>query len=67
MPIFEYRCRECGHVTSFLEKADSRRKHPCEKCGSTKTEKAFSTFSANTHGSTGSSGGSCPTGTCPFS
>ena len=24
MPIFEYRCNECGHVTEFLEKAGAK-------------------------------------------
>ncbi len=46
MPIFEYQCRKCGHVTDFLEKAGSRAAHVCENCGSKKTEKIFSTFSA---------------------
>ncbi|MBS3735417.1 MAG: zinc ribbon domain-containing protein [Phycisphaerae bacterium] len=67
MPIFEYRCNACGHVTSFLEKAGSKKKHACEKCGSGRTEKVFSTFSAKAGGSAGSSGASCPTGTCPLS
>jgi putative FmdB family regulatory protein len=66
MPIFEYQCRKCGHVTSFLEKAGSSEPHVCEKCGSRDTEKIFSTFSARSKsGSSGSS--SCPTGTCPLS
>ncbi len=66
MPLFEYRCMKCGHVTSFLEKADSRKSHPCEKCGSRKTEKMFSTFAAKSgKDSTGTS--SCPTGSCPLS
>jgi len=65
MPIFEYRCTECGHVTAFLEKANARRHHKCEKCGSADTEKMFSAFSAKSGGS--SSGSSCPTGTCPLS
>ena len=64
MPIFEYQCKKCGHVTEFLEQAGSRKAHACEKCGSGKTEKVFSTFAAKS----GSSGGSsCPTGTCPLS
>jgi len=63
MPFFEYQCSKCGHVTSFLEKPNSRQGHPCEKCGSKKTEKVFSTFAAKSSGSS-SSGSSCPTGTC---
>ena len=66
MPIFEYRCDKCGHVTSFLEKANARGAHACEKCGSENTEKVFSTFAAKAGGSS-SSGASCPTGTCPLS
>lgn len=64
MPIFEYQCEQCQHVTSFLEKAGSRKAHACEKCGSAKTAKILSTFAAKS--GTGSAGGSCPTGTCPL-
>ena len=32
MPLYEYKCRECGHVTTFLEKADSDQQHVCEEC-----------------------------------
>ena len=66
MPIYEYKCIDCGYVSSFLEKPGSRQSHPCEKCGSKKTEKVFSTFAAKVGGSS-SSGSSCPTGTCPLS
>ncbi len=65
MPIFEYKCKECGHVTSFLEKHNTRQAHVCEKCGSHDTEKALSTFAAKSGNSSSSS--SCPTGTCPLS
>ena len=66
MPLFEYRCKKCVHVTTFLEKAGSRKPHPCEECGSTETERLLSAFAA--HGGEGASGGnaSCPTGTCPL-
>jgi putative FmdB family regulatory protein len=66
MPIFEYRCKKCGHVTSFLEKPDSRGPHACEECDSKATEKMFSTFVAKS-GNSSSSTSSCPTGTCPLS
>ncbi len=66
MPIFEYQCKKCGHVTSFLEKAGSRKAHACEKCGSGRTEKVFSAFAAKSGGPSSSSS-SCPTGTCPLS
>jgi putative FmdB family regulatory protein len=65
VPIFEYQCAQCGHVTSFLEKAGARKAHACEKCGSEDTEKVFSTFATKSDSS--SSASSCPTGTCPLS
>lgn len=64
MPIFEYRCKKCGHVTSFLEKADGNKSHACEKCGSKATEKLLSTFAAKTNSASDSGQSSCPTGTC---
>ena len=65
MPIYEYRCRKCGHVTAFLEKPNSAKPHPCEECSSKATEKIFSKFAAKSGGSS-STGLSCPTGTCPL-
>ncbi len=67
MPIYEYQCKQCGHVTASLEKAGSTNKPPCEKCGSKATEKIFSTFAVDGGGTSSSSGSSCPTGTCPLS
>lgn len=77
MPMFEYRCKSCGHVTTFLEPAGDAGTHACEACDSTDTEKMLSTFSAQAGGSTGAgecptcTGPSCPdaacrTGSCPF-
>ena len=63
MPLYEYRCAKCGHVMEVLEKADATGRHACEKCGSRRTEKLMSTFGVGAK----SSGGSCPTGTCPLS
>jgi len=67
MPLFEYRCTECGHVTEFLEKADTKVEHPCEQCGSTKTDKVLSAFAVGKGGASASAGTTCPTGTCPLS
>jgi len=66
MPIFEYRCSKCGHVSSFLEKAGARGPHPCEQCGSKSTQKVLSTFAAKSD-TASSASSSCPTGTCPLS
>jgi putative FmdB family regulatory protein len=66
MPIYEYQCNDCGHVSSFLERMGSRKPHPCQKCGSKDTQKILSSFAAKSGGSSSSSS-SCPTGTCPLS
>lgn len=66
MPVYEYRCKTCGHVTTFLEKPNARGAHPCEECGSKDTDKLFSTFTARS-GTSSSANPSCPTGTCPLS
>jgi putative FmdB family regulatory protein len=65
MPLYEYRCASCGHVTEVLEKADTKSRHTCEKCGGHRMEKLFSGFAVGNK--TESAGGSCPTGTCPLS
>jgi len=66
MPIFEYQCAECGHVSSFLEKAGAKQKHVCEKCQSEGLTRKISTFSPAA-GKSSSGHDSCPTGTCPLS
>jgi len=65
MPLYEYRCRKCGRVMEVLEQAGAKQKHVCTKCGSRQMEKMISTFGVGS--ATGSSGSSCPTGTCPLS
>ncbi len=68
MPIFEYRCKNCGQITEFLERADFKGEHICQGCGSREMEKQISLFSAQISGSSSStSSDTCPTGTCPLS
>ncbi len=55
MPIYEYRCKDCDAVSEILVRGQSD-KIRCEKCGSEKMEKLFSTF--------GTSGGSSSSGAC---
>lgn len=66
MPIFEYRCRQCGHVSEFLESAGRRGKHPCQHCGSPETEKVLSGFAVGRSGcSTSQECPSCTNCECP--
>lgn len=49
MPIYEYKCRECGH--EYEELVFSRdATPPCPKCTSEKTEKLMSACSAKVDG-----------------
>ncbi len=46
MPIYEYRCADCGRVTNvFVRTVSTAFADPvCEHCGSTKTARAVSKF-----------------------
>ena len=67
MPIFEYKCEDCGHVTEVLEKSGARKKRTCAKCGGRKMAKIFSAFGLGAGGSSrAASGGSRPAGRSGF-
>ncbi len=36
MPIFEFRCKKCGHVEEVLQKYDDPAPDPCPACGAKK-------------------------------
>ena len=46
MPIYEYVCSKCGHAFEKLA-SSSKSKPKCEKCGSAKVARQFSTFAAH--------------------
>jgi len=67
MPMFEYKCRKCGHVTEFLEERDSKSEHRCEACTSPETVKMLSTFGVRVKApSVPACDRSCASGTCPY-
>ena len=74
MPIYEYRCRACGHAFSHLHRRLSSPAPPCPACSAEDVKKLFSTFAAASGGKTEScSLGRCPsqqscaqTGACPL-
>jgi len=67
MPVYTYICKDCGEKFDLLIGVSSEKVElKCKKCGSKDIEKALTTFSVRNSGSSsGSSGPSCPTGTCP--
>ncbi len=67
MPIFEYKCNDCGHVMEFLEKSDSAKKHTCERCSGSNLQKLLSSFAVGQSKSSNQTCESCPSGPCPTS
>jgi putative FmdB family regulatory protein len=48
MPIYEYQCYQCGHVTEALRRmSEATEPLACESCGSEQTERAHSVFAAS--------------------
>ena len=65
MPIFEYRCENCGSKYEVLHKSSAHQEEvTCPKCNSTKSKKLLSTFSATFDSSTSYSSNSCASGNC---
>lgn len=55
MPIYEYRCRNCGRVTEILEGVGENRESPrCRHCGGTALTKMISASFVHVGGKTGS-------------
>src|SRR5947209_12300870 len=46
MPIYEYRCLDCGEIFShlLLTSADANGQRPCAACGSAQTRRLMSSF-----------------------
>ena len=61
MPIYEFRCEECGKITEALVPMGDTSAVACASCGSKKTKRKFSTFgtSSGSSGSSSSSGPAC--------
>lgn len=73
MPVYEYQCESCEHVTETLRSmADADAPIVCEQCGGEKTHRMHSVFAAGksspgTPAMGDCGGGMCgPSGGCPF-
>ena len=44
MPIFEYRCENCGSKFEKIVWSSSKEEITCPNCGSVNTKRQFSTF-----------------------
>ena len=67
MPLYAYICKDCGERFDLLIGVTSEKEDPkCRKCNSRNIEKTWGAFSVGrADNKLGSSGPSCPTGTCP--
>ncbi|MCX5859313.1 MAG: hypothetical protein NT056_05400 [Proteobacteria bacterium] len=47
MPIYEFKCKKCGEITSFVEKVDEIKffGRRCQKCRSRRLTRVMSAFS----------------------
>jgi len=68
MPIYEFKCLECGHVFELLKlkKENEGLEMKCPKCGFPEVEKIFSTMNLakSAGGKAGSVVKSCGSGSC---
>lgn len=66
MPVFEYRCTDCGSSYEILHKSSEREDLiECPSCHSKEYKKKFSTFAASVgSGATSYADSSCASGSC---
>jgi putative FmdB family regulatory protein len=57
MPIYEYRCQDCGNRFEILQRLGQGAEGvSCPECGEERVEKQYSTFASGTASNTGDSG-----------
>ena len=63
MPIYEYRCKECGNQFEMLQRVGEESEGlRCPQCGEVKVQRLLSLFAAAGHGSEpqmNNGGGAC--------
>jgi putative FmdB family regulatory protein len=65
MPIFEYKCEDCGSKFEKLVRRPGAEKVLCPSCGQSHLEQQYSAFAAHANGSSKDmSLPSCPSGMC---
>jgi putative FmdB family regulatory protein len=63
MPIYEFKCQQCGHVfDKFFRSMSSSPQVECPKCHSTECRKNVTLFGTSSGLGSGASAGCAPTG-----
>ncbi|MCC7476562.1 MAG: zinc ribbon domain-containing protein [Pirellulales bacterium] len=62
MPLFDYRCKECGEQSELLVGTTARPQ--CPKCGSEQMAKLLPIVASPSRGATANRGGAPPQGSC---
>jgi putative FmdB family regulatory protein len=67
MPIYEYKCQDCGtKFEKLLRRSAEAAELNCPSCGKAHLTQEFSTFAAHANGSNAQAGPAptCPSGMC---
>jgi len=65
MPIYEYKCQDCGtKFEKLVRKTSDQNGVACPSCGQTHLSQEFSTFAAHAAGPKQSDAPVCPSGMC---
>jgi putative FmdB family regulatory protein len=65
MPIYEYKCEDCGtRFEKLVRKATEVTGLECPSCGQTHLQQEFSTFAAHAAAPKQADGPVCPSGRC---
>ncbi len=67
VPIYEYKCSDCGRISEFLESAKGSKDRKCLHCGGNKLEKQFSVFAARVKEGESKKCLGCTDSACPHS
>jgi putative FmdB family regulatory protein len=67
VPIYEYKCGDCGKMTELLESSGNQTVRKCAHCGSAKLTKQLSVFSAQVKEGQSKKCLGCSDNACPYS
>ena len=64
MPIYEYRCQDCGTSFEKLVRSSDTGGPLCPSCGTAHLKQEFSVFAARANSKPAPAAGGCPAGMC---